>query len=247
MTRTRVPSSSVTSGMSRADDVLVARRGHLERRRAGWPRAGSRASAPARRPAASPGGGCRCRPSSTARRRRRACRGCRGCRRAHGAGEHVGDRLDAAVRMPREAGEVVVRVVVAEVVEQQERIELARCRRTRRRGAASRPAPSMVGVAWMMRLTGRMDMAAPRGDPGRTLSRGSGFRLRRSAGGAQFGRCARYLPRFSHPRRRSSGCTPPSALLRGLDAWWTKRSAGRPGRSRRTTTWDARGTSGARG
>ena len=42
------------------------------------------------------------------------------------AGEHVGDGLDAAVRMPREAGEIVVRVVVAEVVEQQERIELGR-------------------------------------------------------------------------------------------------------------------------
>ena len=43
-----------------------------------------------------------------------------------GAGEHVGDRLDAAVRVPREAGQVVVRVVVAEIVEQQERIELRR-------------------------------------------------------------------------------------------------------------------------
>ena len=40
------------------------------------------------------------------------------------AGEHVGDRLDAAVRMPRKAGEIVARVVVAEVVEEQERIEL---------------------------------------------------------------------------------------------------------------------------
>ena len=41
-----------------------------------------------------------------------------------GAGEHVGDRLDAAMRMPREAGEVVVGTIVAEVVEQQKRIEL---------------------------------------------------------------------------------------------------------------------------
>ena len=61
-----------------------------------------------------------------------------------GAGEHVGDRFDAAMRMPREAGEIVVRVVVAEVVEQQERIESvvspnpnARCSFT--------PAPSIVG------------------------------------------------------------------------------------------------------
>ncbi len=41
-----------------------------------------------------------------------------------GAGEHVGDRLDAAVRVPRETGEVVRRPVVAEVVEEQERVGL---------------------------------------------------------------------------------------------------------------------------
>ena len=51
--------------------------------------------------------------------------------------EHVGDGLDAAMRMPREAGQIVVRVVVAEVVEQQERIEV-RCCRSRTRAAASR-------------------------------------------------------------------------------------------------------------
>ena len=42
-----------------------------------------------------------------------------------GAGEHVGDGLDAAMRMPREPGEVVGGTLVAEIVEQQERIELA--------------------------------------------------------------------------------------------------------------------------
>src|SRR5262245_29945237 len=41
------------------------------------------------------------------------------------AGEHIRYRLDAAVRMPRKAGAVVVGVLVAEIVEQQERIELA--------------------------------------------------------------------------------------------------------------------------
>src|SRR6266436_1594245 len=48
-------------------------------RTAGWPRAGSRASTPVGRPAASPGGGCRCRPSSTVRHRppgRPCFRGC---------------------------------------------------------------------------------------------------------------------------------------------------------------------------
>ena len=43
-----------------------------------------------------------------------------------GAGEHVGDGFDAAVRMPGKAGEVFVGVVVAEVVEEQERVELLR-------------------------------------------------------------------------------------------------------------------------
>ena len=40
-----------------------------------------------------------------------------------GAVEHIGDRLDAAVRMPREPGEVILRAVVAEIVEQEERVE----------------------------------------------------------------------------------------------------------------------------
>jgi hypothetical protein len=42
----------------------------------------------------------------------------------HRPGEDVGDGLDAAVRMPRETGEVILRPVVAEIIQQQERIEL---------------------------------------------------------------------------------------------------------------------------
>ena len=40
------------------------------------------------------------------------------------AGQDVGDRLDAAMGMPREAAQVVLRTVVPEVVEEQERIEV---------------------------------------------------------------------------------------------------------------------------
>ena len=40
------------------------------------------------------------------------------------AGQHIGDGLDAAMRMPGKAGAIFVRPVVAEIVEQQERIEL---------------------------------------------------------------------------------------------------------------------------
>src|SRR5258708_26617285 len=39
------------------------------------------------------------------------------------AREHVGDGLDAAMRMPRKARAVIFRPVVAEIVEQQKRIE----------------------------------------------------------------------------------------------------------------------------
>src|SRR2546425_8729857 len=43
----------------------------------------------------------------------------------HAPAEHVGDGFDTAMGMPGESGEVVLRVVVAEVVQQQERIEIA--------------------------------------------------------------------------------------------------------------------------
>jgi len=43
-----------------------------------------------------------------------------------GAGQHVGDGFNAAMRVPREACQVILRNVVAEIVEQQERVEV-RC------------------------------------------------------------------------------------------------------------------------
>src|SRR5580698_8177654 len=42
------------------------------------------------------------------------------------AGEHISDRLNATMRMPRKAGAIVVRPVVAEIVEQQEWIGFRR-------------------------------------------------------------------------------------------------------------------------
>src|SRR5262249_21319733 len=42
------------------------------------------------------------------------------------ARQHVGDRLDASMRMPRKSREVVLRVVVAKVIEEQKRIVLGR-------------------------------------------------------------------------------------------------------------------------
>jgi len=40
------------------------------------------------------------------------------------AREHIGDGLDAAMRMPGETGEIIGRPIVAEIIEQQERIGL---------------------------------------------------------------------------------------------------------------------------
>ena len=72
------------------------------------------------------------------------------------AGQHVGDRLDAAMRMPREPGEIFVRMVVAEVVEQQKRIEFRVSPNPNARRSLT-PAPSRVGFDWTTCLTGRMD------------------------------------------------------------------------------------------
>ncbi len=41
-----------------------------------------------------------------------------------GSGEHVGDGLDAAMRMPGKSGEIVLGDVIAKIVEQEERIEV---------------------------------------------------------------------------------------------------------------------------
>ena len=40
--------------------------------------------------------------------------------------EHIRDRLNAPVRMPRKSGPIIIGTIVAEIVEQQERIELVR-------------------------------------------------------------------------------------------------------------------------
>jgi hypothetical protein len=122
--------------MSAAADVLVARLGHLQRRRQVGPEL--EAVHAALRVAlrhllvhdAAAGG----HPLHVAGAERAAV--AEAVAVLDRAGEHVGDRLDAAMRMPREPGEVVVRIVVAEVVEQQERDRTRSSRRTRRRDAA---------------------------------------------------------------------------------------------------------------
>src|SRR5882762_6612224 len=41
-----------------------------------------------------------------------------------GPGEHVGDGLDAAVRMPRKARQIILRNIVTKIVEQEERVKV---------------------------------------------------------------------------------------------------------------------------
>ena len=108
-----------------ARDVLVARRRHLQRRRQVGPEL--EAVHPARRVAvrhllvedAAAGG----HPLHVARTERALVAQAVGV--VDRAGQHVGDGLDAAVRVPRKARLVVGRPVVAEVVQQQERVVLA--------------------------------------------------------------------------------------------------------------------------
>ena len=59
------------------------------------------------------------------------------------AREHVGDRLDAAMRVPGEAGAIVGRVVAAEIVHHQERIEVGRVAEAE--GAAQTHARALHG------------------------------------------------------------------------------------------------------
>jgi hypothetical protein len=64
--------------------------------------------------------------------------------------------------MPREAREVIIGALVAEIVEQEETDRTRWFRRSQTRDAALRPAPSMVGVDSTTRLTGRNDMTGSR-------------------------------------------------------------------------------------
>ena len=50
----------------------------------------------------------------------------------HAAAQHVRDRLDAAVRVPGESREVILGMLVAKIIQEQERIEVARAAKPER-------------------------------------------------------------------------------------------------------------------
>src|SRR3974390_394041 len=86
------------------------------------------------------------------------------------AGEHVGDGLDAAMRMPGKAGEILIRAVVAEIVEQQERVEFT--------GVAEAERAAKVYAGAFERGRGRDDVF-DRTDGHRMFLKTSGTRKRR--------------------------------------------------------------------
>ena len=80
---------------------------------------------------------------------------------AHAAGDHVCDCLEAAMRMVWEATDIVLRVVGAERVEHEKRIEPARSGWVSTRVSFT-PAPSDVGWPTINRSTerGRVTVSA---------------------------------------------------------------------------------------
>src|SRR5258708_8779602 len=57
----------------------------------------------------------------------------------HAPGKNVRDSFDPAMGMPWETRQIILRHIIAEVVQQEERVEVLRCCRSRMRGADARP------------------------------------------------------------------------------------------------------------
>ena len=143
--RTPVPSSSVISGISGGLHFLIARRGHLERRRKIRPQL-----EPVHAPALIALGhflmddpAPRRHPLNVAGRDAALVPHAIGV--IHGSGQHVGDGLDAAMRMPRKARQIIVGNIVAKIIEKQKRIEVGCIAETER-------APQMHPRALKRRL-----------------------------------------------------------------------------------------------
>jgi hypothetical protein len=77
-----------------------------------------------------------------------------------GAGKDVGDGLDPAVRMPWKSRQVVCRILVAEVVQQQERIEVLGLAEAKR-SLQLYPGSLDGGLVSMICFTGRSDIGFP--------------------------------------------------------------------------------------
>src|SRR5919109_3978179 len=49
----------------------------------------------------------------------------------HGSGQHISDGLDSTVRMPRKPRQIILWNVIAEIIEQKERVEILRVAKTK--------------------------------------------------------------------------------------------------------------------
>ena len=74
-----------------------------------------------------------------------------------GAGQNVGDGLDATVRVPGKTGQIILWNVIAEIVQQQERVELGGVAEAER-AAQMHARVFEVGLASIIRLIGRIDI-----------------------------------------------------------------------------------------
>ncbi len=113
-------------GNRRSRNVLVARIGHLELRRQVGPKLEA-VHAPFRiafRHLLVQNAAAGCHPLHVARGHAALVAEAVAVR--HFAGQDIGDGLDAAMRVPGKSGEIVGRILIAEIVEQQERVELVR-------------------------------------------------------------------------------------------------------------------------
>ena len=114
----------------------------------------------------------------------------------HGPGEDVGDRLDAAVRVPGETGQVILRDVIAEVIEEEERVEVGRvaeaeraaqvhaCAFERRLGPDQPLDGSNGHVGLRQRWLCRANIAYPSAAPGCVALASLRSRIRASSAGS---------------------------------------------------------------
>jgi hypothetical protein len=75
------------------------------------------------------------------------------------SGEHIGDSLDAPVRMPRKPSQIVLGNIIPKIIEQQERVELIRGSETERSSEVhASPFQGWLGFYDTLNLSDRHDI-----------------------------------------------------------------------------------------
>ncbi len=157
MTRTRVPSSSVHFRDVASRDILVTRRRHLQRGRQVRPEleAVHASVRIALRHLLVDDAAAGRHPLHVAGAERAAI--AEAVAVLDRAGEHVGDRLDPAMRMPRKPGSYSRGLSLRKSSKSRNGSNSVVSPKPNARRSFT-PAPSVVGCDWVMRLTARMDI-----------------------------------------------------------------------------------------